>query len=88
MSVLDALRPIHHVEISAGCHNGGCGVCKIRIVKGDYATGPMSRAHVSADAVTRNEALACRTYPVNDLTVEVIGKLPAKMIRKYGFLTN
>ena len=34
-------RCLGHI-IKVGCRGGGCGVCKVKVVKGDYETGKMS----------------------------------------------
>ncbi len=63
-------------RIPAGCVNGGCGVCKVRIVEGSVrALGPVSRAHVSADEEEAGLTLACRVAPSCAVTLEVAGKL-------------
>ena len=31
--------------IPVGCRSGGCGVCKVEILSGDYTSKKMSRAH-------------------------------------------
>ena len=87
-SILEALRSVHHVAIDAGCHNGGCGVCKIRIVTGVVESGAMSAAHVTPEERDAGLALACRAYPVADCVIEVVGKVPRRLVRKYGFLLN
>lgn len=55
--------------IQVGCRNGGCGVCKIRVVKGEYRTGKMSRAYVSEAEEKEGFALACRTRPLGSLEI-------------------
>lgn len=87
-SILEAMRSVHHVAIGAGCHNGGCGVCKVRIVAGHIESGPMSAAHVTAAERGAGLVLACRAYPVSDCAIEVVGKVPRRLARKYGFLLN
>lgn len=61
-------------SIRSGCHGGGCGICKIRVLHGSYASGPMSRAHVSPTAGEGSDVLACRIYPLSNLVVELLGK--------------
>ena len=62
--------------IPVGCVNGGCGVCKVRIVEGSVrALGPVSRAHVSADEECAGMTLACRVAPTCAVTLEVAGRL-------------
>lgn len=62
--------------IPAGCLNGGCGVCKIRVRTGRVRkTGAMSRAHVSSEEEAQGVFLACRVAPDEGLEVEVVGKM-------------
>lgn len=77
-TVLQALAPVHHRRIASGCHGGGCGVCRIRIVRGAYRTAAMSRAHVPAQDEANGITLACRTWPASDLVVEPLGKLAVR----------
>lgn len=56
--------------INVGCRGGGCGVCKVRIITGDYETKRMSRAHISEAEEEKNYALACRILPRGDLLIE------------------
>ena len=58
--------------IPVGCRGGGCGVCRIRVLSGDYETQKMSRKHVHPEDQATGMALACRVYPRSDLTVEVM----------------
>lgn len=57
--------------IFVGCRNGGCGMCKIRILQGEYRTGKMSRAQISEVAEKEGYTLACRTTPCSALTIQV-----------------
>ncbi|KWF30074.1 hypothetical protein WT56_16255 [Burkholderia pseudomultivorans] len=61
-------------SIRSGCHGGGCGICKIRVLHGSYASGPMSQAHVSPAVGEGCDVLACRIYPLSNLVVELLGK--------------
>ncbi|MDD2920586.1 2Fe-2S iron-sulfur cluster-binding protein [Rhodoferax sp.] len=62
--------------IPVGCVNGGCGVCKISIRSGRVRkVGAMSRAHVSVEEEAKGVCLACRVAPLEDLAVEVVGKM-------------
>lgn len=77
--------------IPSGCHGGGCGVCKIRIIKGDFTTLVMSRSHISADEQSSGIVLACRVFPRSDIELKVIGKLQQNILKslpkkKYGFV--
>lgn len=72
--------------IPSGCHGGGCGVCKVRVIgdKNAYETLPMSREHISEAEETKGIVLACRTYPRDDLEVEVLGKIKKNALKKGG----
>ncbi|EWS64335.1 Ferredoxin--NAD(P)(+) reductase CarAd [Hydrogenophaga sp. T4] len=56
-SLLTGMLRLGRKGIPVGCVNGGCGVCKVRILDGDIkALGPISRAHVTRE----EERLATR----------------------------
>ena len=62
--------------IPVGCVNGGCGVCKVRILDGEIRNlGPVSRAHVSLEEEQQGCTLACRVAPTSAVRLEVAGKL-------------
>lgn len=74
--ILRAMARLGRRGIPAGCLNGGCGVCKIRVRAGSCReTGPVSRAHVSPEESARGCTLACRAAPDSDVELEVLGKL-------------
>ncbi|WP_417227493.1 2Fe-2S iron-sulfur cluster-binding protein [Amphritea sp.] len=56
--------------INIGCRGGGCGVCKIRILSGEYETKRMSKVHVSEEELQQGFVLACRVFPRTDLEIE------------------
>nr|WP_275941904.1 2Fe-2S iron-sulfur cluster-binding protein [Pseudomonas lactis] len=56
--------------IQVGCRGGGCGLCKIKVLQGEYQTKRMSRAHISEEEQALGFALACRLTPLSDLIVE------------------
>lgn len=61
--------------IPVGCRNGGCGACKVRITAGNYQTRKMNRAVVSVAEEAEGCVLACKTYPLSDMTVQVLGRV-------------
>lgn len=67
--------------IPSGCHGGGCGVCKVKVVSGDITTQSMSRAHISEQEEMEGVVLACRTFPSSDVKVSVVGKLSKNVLR-------
>ncbi len=75
-SVLQGMLRLGRKGIPAGCVNGGCGVCKIKLHKGDVTRlGPISRAHVSAEEEAQGYTLACRVSPSCEILLEVAGKM-------------
>lgn len=67
VSLLVAMERRGEALIAVGCRGGGCGLCKIQIVKGDYVTKKMSRKHISEDDEKQRIVLACRTFPKTDV---------------------
>jgi 3-phenylpropionate/trans-cinnamate dioxygenase ferredoxin reductase subunit len=81
-SLLRGMLRLGRKGIPVGCVNGGCGVCKVRIVEGQVqALGPVSRAHVSAEEEAAGTTLACRVAPNCAVTLEVTGKLERSFSR-------
>jgi ferredoxin len=75
-SLLQGMLRLGRKGIPVGCVNGGCGVCKVRIVEGKTQTlGPVSRAHVTESEEAEGYTLACRVGPTNQVTLEVAGKM-------------
>ena len=58
--------------IPVGCRGGGCGICRIRIAKGEYEAKKMSRKHIPEEDRARGVVLACRVNPRTDLLIEVL----------------
>ena len=71
-SLLVAMERTNPGLIKVGCRGGGCGLCKIRVVEGDYLTKAMSRKQVSVMEEAQGYALACRAYPRTNLMFEVV----------------
>ena len=74
-SLLEGMQRLGRRGIPMGCRGGGCGVCKVEILEGEFSTRAMSRDHVDDDDRRHRRLLACRVYPSGDLSVRVIGKL-------------
>ena len=73
--VLAAMELARCRGIPVGCRNGGCGACKVRITSGRIRTRKMNRAVVSEQEEAEGCVLACRTYPLGDITVQVLGRV-------------
>ncbi len=75
-NVLRGMEYLGRKGIPVGCRGGGCGVCKVRVLRGQYRTEKMSRACVSAEEQRQGYALACRLYAdEGDLHLQVVGKM-------------
>ena len=87
LPVLKAMTAFGGRGIPSGCHGGGGGVCKVRVLEGEYRTAAMSRDHVSAEEEAGGIALACRLYPASDPRLKVLGGMQkAAAARRYGLV--
>lgn len=73
-SLSNAMLRVNKNHPIVGCRGGGCGICKIKILKGNYELGKMSKAKIDDYELGKGYTLACKTYPKSDLVVEFIGK--------------
>lgn len=60
--------------VGVGCRGGGCGLCKIHVLGGEFETGKMSSRHVSDEDKKVGHILACRCYPATDVEFKLIEK--------------
>jgi ferredoxin len=74
-NLLKAMEQLRRKGIPVGCRNGGCGVCKVHVTKGTYEKRKMSRAVISAEEEALGYVLACKTHPLSEMTVNVVGKM-------------
>ena len=82
-SLLKGMIKLGRKDIPVGCVNGGCGVCKVRIVNGTVnKIGPVSRAHVSAKEEAEGYTLACRVAPATAVSLEVVGRLVKPFLKQ------
>lgn len=73
-SVLQAMAVRGAACVQVGCRNGGCGVCRVRVVEGAFETGQMSREQISEADLDQRIALACQVFPRSDLRLRVLGR--------------
>lgn len=69
---MDILSILHNygVSINSSCGGKGtCGKCKVIVLQGKYKT--LSTQWVSKDEERKNVVLACKTYPREDVVVEL-----------------
>ena len=83
-SLLKGMLRLGRKGIPVGCVNGGCGVCKVKILEGStVALGPVSRAHVTAEEEAQGYTLACRVAPACAIKLEVAGKFEKPFSRGF-----
>lgn len=75
-NVLQAMQRVGRKGIAVGCRGGGCGACRVRVVRGDYRCERMSRDQVSEQEQRAGIALACKIIPQSDLHIAVLGLKP------------
>lgn len=80
-SLLEGMVALGRKGIPLGCRNGGCGVCKVEILSGEFVSRVMSRAHVSAEEEHQGRVLACRVRPASDIRLAVLGGMK-KSVRR------
>ncbi|MET4079689.1 2Fe-2S iron-sulfur cluster-binding protein [Janibacter sp. UYMM211] len=57
---------------TVGCKRGGCGVCKLDVLEGDFTYNrPVADSVVSADERTDGTCLSCRAVPDSDITIQM-----------------
>lgn len=62
----------HAIKVPFACRGGGCGVCKVKVIAGEYRIGPSSKAVLSDEERKNKFVLACKTYPLSELTFQLI----------------
>lgn len=77
VSLLTAMIAAGRTGIKVGCRNGGCGVCRVRVASGSYASEKMTRSRISEADEAQGIVLACRILPETDLTFEPLPLTPA-----------
>lgn len=67
--LLMALEAVGEKIIPVGCRGGGCGVCRVQVMSGEYDAQKMNRKHVNEEDKANGITLACRTIPKSDLVI-------------------
>lgn len=68
-NLLAALIGARRTSVKAGCRNGGCGVCRVRITRGHYVSQKMTRSRISEADEAAGIVLACRVLPQSDIAL-------------------
>jgi ferredoxin len=79
--LLRSMERLGRKGIPAGCRGGGCGVCKVHILEGSVRSKKMSRAHVTPEEQAAGYVLACRSFPLTDVRLAVVGKMRKSVCR-------
>ncbi|MFY0676046.1 MAG: 2Fe-2S iron-sulfur cluster binding domain-containing protein [Neptuniibacter sp.] len=69
-SLLVGMERFNSDCIDVGCRGGGCGVCKIKVIEGEFTSKRMSKAHISEQDLEEGIVLACRIFPASDMKIE------------------
>jgi ferredoxin len=84
-TLLQGMARLGRKGIPVGCLNGGCGVCKVKVVRGRcHETGAVSREHVTEEEARSGITLACRAAPETDVELEVIGKMQKSFLSQFA----
>ena len=79
------LASMEHQQLNAvrvGCRGGGCGVCLIRILSGEFHARKMSIKQVTPQQQKQGMALSCRVFPRSDLIIESINNNESRKMRE------
>lgn len=71
--IVKAIGRLYSRHKSNGCGNGGCGVCKIKIIGGKFSVKKWSKAQVSDEEFKEGYILGCRVFPESDMVIEYLG---------------
>lgn len=73
-TVLEAMASRGRAGVQVGCRNGGCGVCRVQVLDGEFETGLMSSEQISVTDRASGIALACRLFPRANLRLRALGR--------------
>lgn len=70
-SILNAMEVSGDCIVRVGCRGGGCGLCRIDVIYGQFRCGKMSRRHAPLNSIAKGKVLACRVYPESNLIINI-----------------
>lgn len=76
-SLMDGLYVCEGLVPNA-CHNGACGLCRIKVHKGEFRVNKMNRKFISISDEWDNIFLACRVFPESDMEIELLPRIISK----------
>jgi ferredoxin len=60
--------------VPKGCHNGACGVCRVKVLSGEFENLGMNRKLITEEDEANSIFLACRLKVKSDMELEFIPK--------------
>jgi len=91
-SVLGAMIQAGISALQVGCRGGGCGVCRVQVLDGEYRTGTMSHAQVDQADRDRGIVLSCQLFACSDLSLRALGRpgecATSKLLRRVSKLSS
>ncbi|MCQ6275463.1 2Fe-2S iron-sulfur cluster binding domain-containing protein [Bacillus sp. V3B] len=73
MTIVEAAK-IQTAKVPYGCIGGGCGICKMKVVEGQYKLDNDAKNALSDEERKNGFVFLCKTYPLSDLQLEWIRK--------------
>ena len=70
--------------VPKGCHNGACGVCKAKVLSGEFENLGMNRKLITEEDEENNIFLACRLKAKSDMSLEMIPKKKKSSVYVFG----
>ncbi len=71
-NILVAMEKATKKFIKVGCRQGGCGICKIKVINGQYTKREMSRAHISKEDEENGIVLSCCIMPKSPMKIRLL----------------
>ncbi|WP_316367147.1 2Fe-2S iron-sulfur cluster binding domain-containing protein [Candidatus Thiodiazotropha sp. CDECU1] len=72
--LLHAMQAQGLAPIPVGCKGGGCGICRVQIIQGEYEIRKMNRDHVTEEDERKGIVLSCRVIPKSNLSLRLAPK--------------
>ena len=63
--------PDLRIKLPVGCRRGGCGICRARVLKGNYRSEAMSQEHVSPEDRDVGIVLCCSIFALSDISLRL-----------------
>jgi ferredoxin len=71
MSIIEAAK-VQNAKVPYGCIGGGCGICKMKVVEGQYKLDQEAKNALTEEEQKNGYVFLCKTYPLSDIQLEWI----------------